>query len=110
MRWSKYKAKKVKVDGMTFDSQKEYQRWLDLQRMEKMGVISDLERQVEYVLIPSQKGKTRNERAVKYIADFRYFDYSGFQVVEDVKGVKTPDYIIKRKLMLHLYGIEIKET
>ena len=79
--------------------------------MEKCDEIADLERQAEFLLIPAQrdaKGKVI-ERAVKYKADFRY-KQNGEIVVEDVKGVKTKEYVIKRKLMLERFGIRIKET
>lgn len=79
--------------------------------LERAGEIRDLERQVKYVLIPSQRidGKVV-ERECSYIADFKYHNAGdGKMVVEDTKGVKTKDYIIKRKLMLSVYGIRIQE-
>ena len=107
MVWNKYGAKKVKtLDGQVFDSQKEYRRCIELQLLERAGKISDLHRQVKYELIPKQKG----ERACTYVADFVYRDSDGNIVVEDTKGVRTDAYKIKRKLMLHKYGITIKET
>ena len=118
---SKYNSRKISRDGETFDSQKEYRRWCELKLLERAGAITDLERQVKYVLIPAQrepdtvgarggliKGKLI-ERECAYIADFRY-ERDGELVVEDTKGVRTPDYIMKRKLMLHVHGIRIKET
>ncbi len=119
---SKYHSRKVCVDGLTFDSRKEYRRFCELQILEKAGEISNLQRQVEYILIPEQRepdikgprGGIRRgkliERKVAYIADFVYTDNSGNTVVEDSKGMKTPEYIIKRKLMLWVHGIRIKET
>jgi len=101
----KYGAKKCTWNGMAFDSKKELARYQQLLLMEKAGVISDLHRQVEFELIPKQ-GK---ERAVFYIADFVYRQ-GAETVVEDAKGVRTRDYVIKRKLMLERYGIEIKEV
>ena len=107
MTWNKYGAKKVKtLDGQVFDSQKEYRRCIELQLLERAGKISDLQRQVKYELIPKQKG----ERACTYVADFVYRDSDGNIVVEDTKGVRTDAYKMKRKLMLHKYGITIKET
>lgn len=103
---SKYNNVKVKLDGEWFDSHKEGLRYRELQLMEKAGEVSDIERQVEYQLIPKQPG----ERAVKYIADFRYKTKEGQTVVEDVKGYKTEVYKIKRKLMLYVHGIKIRET
>lgn len=107
MVWNKYGAKKVKtLDGQVFDSQKEYRRCIELQIMERAGKISDLQRQVKYELIPKQKG----ERACTYVADFVYKDSDGNTVVEDVKGVRTDAYKIKRKLMLSIHGIRIQEV
>ena len=108
---SKYGAKKVEVDGIVFDSKKEARRYQELKLFEKAGAISQLKRQVKFVLIPPQRldGKVV-ERECCYIADFVYLDKEGEMVVEDVKGVKTRDYIIKRKIMLYMYGIKIKEV
>ena len=129
MGGNKYGAKKIKdpATGFVFDSKKEFIRWCELRILEKSGNISDLKRQVKYELIPKQEG----ERACSYIADFTYvadFVYKvptqkweeisngwrlvdGWEtVVEDTKGVRTDAYRIKRKLMLHIHGIRIKET
>lgn len=108
---SKYRAKKTEVDGIIFDSKKEAKRYQELILLEKAGYISNLERQVKFVLIPAQRinGKVA-ERECSYIADFVYLDEGGKKVVEDTKGVKTKDYIIKRKLMLWVHGIRIKEV
>ena len=103
---SKYGNTKIRVDGRLFDSKAEAARWQELQLLERAGEITELERQVEYELIPKQKG----ERAVKYIADFRYKDHEGNTVVEDTKGVKTPVYILKRKLLLWVHGIRVREV
>ena len=102
----KYNNTKIRVDGRLFDSKAEAARWQELQLLERTGEITELERQVEYELIPKQKG----ERAVKYIADFRYVDHEGKTVVEDTKGVRTPVYILKRKLLLWVHGIRIREV
>lgn len=103
---NKYGA--IKANG--FDSRKEANRYAELKLLERAGKISRLQRQVDYTLIPSQyiDGKCV-ERACKYIADFVYMDADGNWVVEDTKGFKTKDYIIKRKLMLYVNGIRIKE-
>ena len=103
---AKYNNTKIRVDGRLFDSKAEAARWQELSLLERAGEITELERQVEYELIPKQKG----ERAVKYIADFRYKDHEGETVVEDTKGVKTPVYILKRKLLLWVHGIRIREV
>lgn len=107
---TKYYSRKVTVDGQVFDSKKEYKRWCELVLLQKAGQVTDLKRQVKYELIPSQKvGKRVAERACTYVADFVYTE-NGETVVEDTKGFKTKDYIIKRKLMLWVHGIRIKEV
>lgn len=116
----KYGNKKVIVDGITFDSKREARRYSQLKLLERAGQIKDLELQKEYILIPAQrepdtigsrggikKGKVI-EHAVKYKADFCYTE-NGVLVVEDTKGMRTKDYIIKRKLLLYVHGIKIKE-
>lgn len=105
---TKYHNRKIQTAFGTFDSQKEYLRFIHLKISEDMGYISDLQRQVAFELIPSQKNSKGTERAVKYIADFVYTK-DGKKVVEDTKGYKTPEYIIKRKLMLFIHGIEVQE-
>ena len=103
---SKYNNRKLTApDGQKFDSVKEYHRWGCLRLLERAGAISNLRRQVKYELIPAQPG----ERACNYIADFNYMEGVKL-VVEDVKGVKTDAYKIKKKLMLWVHGIRIKET
>lgn len=120
---NKYHAKKVSIQGEVFDSKKEARRFLELQMLEKAGKISGLQRQKKFVLVPAQyepettgprggriKGKLL-EREVAYCADFVYFDEEEKDfVIEDTKGVRTKDYIIKRKLMLWLNGYQIREV
>lgn len=110
-RKSKYHAKKTTVKGMTFDSKKESLRYLGLLSKESRGEIRDLQTQVKFVLIPSQRGEDGKviERECSYIADFTYYDKDGNFIVEDVKGMKTPEYVIKRKLMLKVHGIKVRE-
>jgi hypothetical protein len=109
MKGSKYGNQKIMLDGICFDSRKEARRYSALKLLERAGKISDLELQKEYTLIPSQYiGKKCVERAVKYKADFVYQE-NGKTVVEDTKGMRTKDYIIKRKLMLYIHNIQIKE-
>lgn len=122
-RGNKYQNHKVTVDGITFDSKREASRWLELKILEKAGKISNLQRQKKFVLIPAQyepdiigprggkkKGKLI-EHECAYIADFVYWDEEKHEFeVEDTKGVRTPEYIIKRKLMLWLKGIQIIEV
>ncbi len=146
---NKYKNKKVEVDGIVFDSKKEAKRYQELLLLEKAGEITDLQRQVKFVLIPTQrepdtvgarggihKGKVI-EKECAYIADFVYkqpvtIEKSGVSidgtpihleikqepevVVEDIKGYCDPSsagyakFVIKRKLMLYVHGIRIKEV
>ena len=106
---SKYKNKMSNVDGEHFDSIKEANRWRQLKLMEKAGLITDLKRQVKHELIPAQYINGRcAERAVTYTSDFEY-DTDGGHTVEDVKGMRTKEYVIKRKLMLYIHGIRITE-
>lgn len=102
----------MKYDGMDFDSKKELVRYCELKLLEKGGKITNLERQVPFMLVPNQIEDGRVvERAVKYIADFTYYENGQF-VVEDVKSpvTRTDAYKIKRKLMLHIHGIRIREV
>ena len=104
----------------THASRKEHRRAAELQLMQRAGLITGLREQVRYELIPAQyatcgddfKGHTARvllERPCAYVADFVYRDSHGRLVVEDTKGVRTREYIIKRKLMLSVHGIRIKE-
>lgn len=108
---SKYHNKKVMIDGIKFDSKKEANRYQELKLMQRAGIITDLQRQVKYVLVPSQKGDDGRviERPCTYIADFVYIDENGKTVIEDTKGYRTSDYKIKRKLMLYIHGVKINE-
>ena len=106
MKHNKYGANKVTApDGQVFDSRKEYSRWCDLRLLERAGKITNLKRQIPFELIPKQDG----EKACTYIADFVYWE-NGSPVVEDCKGYRTAAYRIKRKLMLYMHNIKIKET
>ncbi len=121
---AKYGNKQVFYDGNLFDSKKELARYKELSLLEKAGEIADLETQVPFELIPAayetyerygkngkrlKDGRRCIEKGVVYKADFVYKDKDGNEVVEDTKGYKTKDYIIKRKLMLDKYGIRIRE-
>lgn len=108
---SKYGNRKVATtDGIIHDSQKEAARWSQLKLLERAGEITDIQRQVKYELIPRQE----RERAVHYIADFVYTDKDGKTVVEDVKGYREGTayrlFAIKRKLMLWVHHIKVKEV
>lgn len=121
MPYHKYHNTKVQTDDGTFDSKKEAKRWNELRKMAGRGEITELRRQIPFELIPAQKletsrkmkGKTKrmqhSETAVRYFADFTY-KKDGKLVVEDTKGLKTPDYVIKRKLMKYVHNIEIVEV
>lgn len=109
--YNKYNNKKVVRNGRKFDSKHEAGRYKELQLLERAGKISKLKCQVPYLLIPAQYDEHHRciERSCKYIADFVYWQ-DGKLVVEDAKGLKTDVYRIKRKLMLQIYGIRIKEV
>lgn len=106
---SKYHARQTTVDGITFDSRKEADRYLALKGMEEDGAIEDLRRQVRYELVPAFDMDGRHYRPVYYVADFVYVE-DGKEVVEDVKGVRTDVYKLKSKLFARRYGMSIKET
>ena len=119
--YPKYGNKKTTVDGITFDSLKEAKRYKELSLMQRAGMIQDLQMQVKYILIPAQrepdtvgarggvhKGKLI-ERECTYVADFVYKE-NGQTVVEDTKGFRTKDYLLKRKMLLFFHGIKIKEV
>lgn len=110
--WTKYNNKKITVDGQIFDSKKEASRYEELRLLEKAGAIKDLRTQVKFKLIPAQRDEATGkviERECSYKADFVY-EEDGKTVVEDVKGFRTKEYVIKRKLMLWRYGIRIREV
>ncbi len=132
MRRRKYGNTKVIMDGIQFDSQREAARYQQLKLLERAGRITDLQTQVKYVLIPTQraasfevyksgpnKGRRKPGKVLEcecsYIADFVYTQ-DGETVVEDVKGYRDPasagyaKFVIKRKLMLERYGIRINEV
>lgn len=125
-RSNKYGSRKVAVDGITFDSKKEAQRYCELRLLEKAGQITNLQRQVKFELIPTQREESTEvykagpkkglpkpgaviENPTFYIADFVYME-NGKKVVEDAKGYKTPEYKIKKKLLLWVHGIRIRES
>ena len=100
---SKYGNKKVNVDGKPFDSVREAKRYKELRILLKAGEISFLARQVEFEL------NSTGSHSVIYIADFTYTTKTGERIVEDVKGVRTKEFIKKRRLMKKVHGIIIKE-
>jgi hypothetical protein len=125
----------IVIDGIEFDSKKEGKRYCELKLLQRAGQISGLECQKKYELIPAQyetvetgeyykvgerKGQPKTkqvciEQSVVYIADFVY-QQDGQTVVEDVKGYRDPSsatyakFVLKRKMMLWIHGIRIKEV
>ncbi len=101
---SKYHNQKTEHNGIQFDSRKEAKRYQELILLERAGVISHLELQPRYNLV------VNGQKLGFYKADFRYEDVAtNSVVVEDVKGVRTAVYMLKKKLVKALYGIEIIE-
>lgn len=104
-RSGKYNAAKVTLDGHRFDSRREARRYEELKQMEAAGKIAQLELQPRFELQPAFRYRGEAVRKIEYVADFRYLDYErGGLVVEDVKGMKTDVYRLKRKLFLAKYG------
>lgn len=102
---SKYHARKTTINGITFASKAEATAYQNRLLMQRAGNISGLELQPKFPLI------VNGEKIGTYIADFRYFNKAtNSVVVEDVKGVKTPVYRLKKKLVYALYGITILES
>lgn len=100
---SKYRARKTTIDGITFDSKAEARRYADLKLMERAGAISNLELQPAFVLLESFRDATGAlHRAITYRADFRYTE-GGKVIVEDVKGMETREFKMKRKMLLSRY-------
>lgn len=121
---NKYHAKKVVVDGITFDSEKESKRYLFLKQAQAEGVISDLELHPQYIILPAIKGERVKhfkripdrieeytiQQPVKYTADFRYIK-DGQTIVEDVKGSKSTtsrDSYLRIKMMKYFHNIDVK--
>ena len=116
---TKYNNRNTQLDGITFDSRKEAARYRELSLLQRAGRISDLRMQVRFELLPAQygdsdqvylkgprKGQPKRrciEKSVVYVADFVYTE-NGRSVVEDAKGMRTKDYVIKRKLFRWRFG------
>lgn len=107
---SKYGAVKTQVDGITFASKREAARYTELKQLERAGHIGNLVLQPSFEIIPSLILDGKKQRAIRYIADFAYVDHFGNEIVEDVKGHKTREYQLKRRLVKHVFGIEVKEV
>lgn len=112
-RRSKYHATRATVDGITFDSKREAARYVELKALTKAGEISDLRCQVIYHLFTAKMPEgvpVQLPRRFQYRVDFRYMDNNTCDYVhEDVKGVRTPMYKLKKALVEASYGIEIVE-
>ena len=103
---SKYRSQKIIIDGISFDSKREGNRYLELKLLEKAGKIKDLKLQQQFELQPSFRKNGKTIRAITYVADFTYLDLETNQnVVEDVKGFKTDVYMLKRKLFEFQYPL-----
>ena len=109
--YNKYKNKKVKANGVKYDSKKEAKRGLELKLMEKAKLISNLELQKRYELQPSYTNNNgKHIRAIYYIADFVYYDNKQKKyIIEDVKGYRNEVYKLKKKLFEYKYNLVIKE-
>lgn len=119
---NKYSNERTTVDEIKFSSKKEAARYRELKLMERAKVVKDLKCQVPFEIVPKQQG----ERAAHYVADFTYWELQALPpeeqrlrpaargvwtfVVEDVKGYRTSEYVLKRKLMLLVHQIRITET
>lgn len=102
---SKYRAVKTEIDGIMFDSKREAARYQELRLLEQAGDIENLRLQIPYELIE----KSKYGRSIKYVADFVY-SRNGLTVIEDAKGVRTPVYRLKKRMMAEKYGIKIEEV
>lgn len=109
---SKYGNTKTEVNGVKYDSKKEAKRAEQLETQERLGIITNLERQKKFVLQPSFKFAGHTIREIAYVADFVYKE-NGEQIVEDVKSPitrKNQVYKLKKKMMMYVHGIEVKEV
>ena len=109
---SKYKAVKTVVDGRKFDSKAEARRFIELSALLQSGHISNLRCQVAFSLAPGVKfaDATRIKPGIRFVADFCYLDASKKEVIEDVKGMITPVYRLKKHLMLSVLGLHVTEV
>lgn len=111
---NKYGAKKTVMFQQVFDSKKEAERWLVLKSAEYLGEVRDLQRQVKFELIPAQVSNGEKLRACSYFADFVYVNSAGETVVEDTKGYRRGAaydlFMVKKKLMLQVHGLYVREV
>ena len=110
MKRNKYNSLPTVIDSIRFHSKKESARYVQLKLDEKAGKIKDLQLQVPFELIPKLMINGKNERAIKYVADFTYYDPDGNYIVEDVKGMITDIFKIKYRLLKLIHNIDIKIT
>lgn len=112
---NKFNAQKIELDGMTFDSKKEHKRYIELKAMQQRGEIFGLEHHTKFELAPKTKleGEKRAKPALRYFADFTYYNTRGEYIVEDVKSAATrklASYRNKKHLMSTVHGISITEV
>lgn len=106
----KYGAKRTEVDGITFASKAEAKRYQELKLLEKAGKIAHLALQPKFPLYVWDCEKKQDVQIGRYVADFQYWDMTAEKVViEDVKGMPTPVYRLKKKIVEHRLGITITE-
>jgi hypothetical protein len=112
---NKFNAQKVDLDGMTFDSKKEHRRYIELKAMQQRGEIFGLEHHTKFELAPKTKleGEKRAKPALRYFADFTYYNITGEYIVEDVKSEATrklASYRNKKHLMKTVFNIDVREV
>jgi len=105
----KYRNIKSEYQGQKFDSKAELKRYLELWALLEIGEIVELRRQPRFELVKKIELDGRTKPAIRYVADFEYLTKSGQRIIEDVKGMITPVYRMKRHLMKAVLGLEIKE-
>lgn len=115
VKGNKFKAEKVELDGMTFDSKKEHRRYIELKAMQQRGEIRDLKHHTKFELAPKTKieGEKRAKPALRYFADFTYYRSTGEFVVEDVKSAATrklESFRNKKHLMKTVHNIDVREV
>ncbi len=111
MRYNKYSNKKTVIDGVKFDSKAEARRYTELKLLEKAKEIKNLELQPKFLLQDKYQKNGKTIRAIYYVADFKYLDIRTNKIViEDTKGFKTREYLLKKKIFEYKYPeLEIME-
>lgn len=108
---SKYHNRKTVVDGITFDSKKESDYYCQLKMLKMAGEVTDFSLQVPFELQPKYKYGNKTIRSIKYIADFKVKYKDGHEEIVDVKGVRTKEYMLKKKMFEHKYrDVILKEV